>query len=181
MKTKEYSFYERIKRPLKYCFDKYFCPKYIGLENIPQAPYILAGNYVSIFDISFLMCGIDNQINFIVNEEMFQKLMFSWFLIHIEAFPCGEKLDLMTIRKALLVLKDSGVISIFLNDIKNEKSEIENIATIAKVPIVPFGITGDYKYKSNVCLEIGKPLNPSELDNNQLLENRIKKMIRRNL
>ncbi len=188
MKIDNYSFYERAKRPIKYCFDKLYCPKYIGLENIPNAPYILAGNHTSILDIPLLACGIDDPINFMAKEELFKNKLFAWFLTNVNAFPIKRgKSDLGAMRHALTILKDGGVLGIFPEGTRNKGEELlefkrgtEVLAKIANVPVVPFGIMGEYKYKKRICLCIGEPLDPNLISQNpELLRDKVKELIRR--
>lgn len=184
----KYVFYERVKRPIKYCFDKYFCPKYIGLENIPEAPYILAGNHTSIFDIPLLVSGIDDQINFMAKDELFKNKLIAWFLTNMKAFSVKRgKCDLTAIRHAIVTLRDGEVLGIFPEGTRNQSSELlefksgtETLAKMTRVPVVPFGITGEYKYRSHVCLSIGKPLNYEELSEHpEFLREKVKELIRR--
>ncbi len=188
MDAKNYVFYERVKRPLKFVFDKFFCPKYIGLENIPEKPYILAGNHTSMLDIPLLICGIDDQIAFMSKEELFRNKIIATLFKKMHAFPVkrGQR-DMQAMRQALTVLKDGDVLGIFPEGTRNKTSELlefqsgtEVLAKAARVPIVPFGIVGDYGYKSRVCLCIGEPLNPIEVNKNpEILKESVKELIRR--
>jgi 1-acyl-sn-glycerol-3-phosphate acyltransferase len=181
-------FYERVKKPTKFCFDKLFCPKYVGLNNIPKAPYILAGNHTSMLDIPLLMCGLDDQINFMAKEELFKQKLIARFLEKMNAFPVKRgKMDLAAVRHAALVLKDGGVLGIFPEGTRNKGRELlqfqggtEAIAKMADVPVVPFGISGEYKLRGNVTLAIGEPLTPEVLKQDpELLRNKVKELIRR--
>ncbi len=188
MEAKNYVFYKRVKRPLKFVFDKLYCPKYIGLENIPEKPYILAGNHTSMLDIPLLISGIDDPINFMAKEELFKNKAFAKILEKMHAFPVkrGQR-DMEAMRHALLTLREGGVLGIFPEGTRNKSSELlefqsgsEVLAKAAKAPIVPFGIVGDYGFRSRVCLCIGEPLDPMEVNKNpEMLRDKVKELIRR--
>ena len=188
MKINDCVFYERVKRPIKYCFDKYFNPIYVGLENIPEKPYILAGNHHSFLDAFLLMSGIDDPISFAANENLFNNIFMSKFLhgMRVLSIDYGST-NLSSIREAILAKEDKKVVGIFpegkinkTDELGTFRSEVEILALLTNVPVVPFGINGRYSYKSNVHLNIGEPIETAELKSHlEIVHEKVKELMRR--
>ena len=91
------------------------------------------------------------------------------------------------------VLNDNGAIGIFPEGTRNRTKEMllpfkygaVSLANKTDSYIVPFGITGDYKFRSkNLTIRYGKPfkVNDITLDRaNQMLFNKVKNLIEENL
>jgi len=178
MMTNEYQFYERIKKPLKYCFDKYFCPKYVGLERLPKKPYILVGNHISNLDISLLICGIKDNINFIISEDLFKNKFLRKILTNMKSIIVKKALyDKLAKNTSILSLIDKEVLGSFLEE--NQNIKIDEVAMITNVPVVPFGIIGKYGYRSEITLKIGSPLYfDNNINNYKLVQNKVKELIK---
>lgn len=183
-------FYNGIKNILKIPFKLAFNPVVTGIENLPSKPYILVGNHISIFDIPFLVTSIPDEIHFMAKKELFDKKIIKDILLKVGAFPIDrEKLDIKAIRTAFKLLEDNNVIGIFPEGTRNKtesvilpfKSGASMIGIKTNSPIVPFGIVGEYRLGSSICLNIGEPIEMKEIDKEnqtEYLEEKVKKLIR---
>ena len=65
-------FYRSIKKILTMPMKLVFNTKVNGLENLPDKPYILAGNHINMFDPVILITNIDDEIHFMSKNELFK-------------------------------------------------------------------------------------------------------------
>ena len=183
----KYKFYERVKRIEKFAFDRYFTPNVEGLENLPVKPYILDGNHISMLDAALLIAEIPDQINFMAKDELFQNKFLNWLFTNMKAFPVKrDKTDLGAMRHACQVLKDEEVLGIFPEGTRNKGNELlefkkgtEFIAFRSKALVVPFGISGEYGFKSGITLKIGEAIPYLDLkDDPDILREKVKTLVK---
>lgn len=182
-------FYSSVKKIIGVPIKLVFNPEVIGLENIPDKPYILVGNHKSILDIPLLITYIKDDIHFMAKKELFEIKVIKNIFRRMGAFPIDRtKFDLDALRTSLNILNGGNVLGIFPEGTRNKtenillpfKSGAAKIARKTKSLIVPFGICGEYKFRSKICLNIGKSINISDLDledENKYLEDRVKELI----
>lgn len=184
-------FYKSIKRVLNVPFKLLYNPVINGLENIPNKPYILAGNHKSMLDIVLLITSIDDEIHFMAKKELFDNFIIRNIFEKMGAFPVDRNdIDISAIKKAFSIIRNGEVLGVFPEGTRNKTDEIllpfkdgvSRIAVKNKALIVPFGIAGEYK-RNNLFLNIGTPINISDIDKNErtiVLEESVKKLIRKN-
>lgn len=176
---------------MNFGFKLFFNYEVSGLENIPNKPYILAGNHKSIMDIPFLIVSINDDIHFMAKQELFNNKITSDILEKMGAFPVNrDKADLKAIKESLFILKNNQVLGIFPEGHRNKtdqlilpfKQGVTNLATKTNSLIVPFGINGDYRFRSKIKLNIGNPIDIKSIDakdQNIYLEEEVKKLIKK--
>lgn len=181
-------FYNSIKKILKVPVKLFFNPKIEGLQNIPDKPYILAGNHKSMFDVILLISAIPDEIHFMAKKELFKKKILNNIFIKMGAFPVDrEKADITAIKTSLKLLKNGEVLGIFPEGTRNNTNEIllpfkDGVGTIANKTasvIVPFGINGKYK-RNKIKLSIGEPININEIEKEKqtkYIEDKVKQLI----
>lgn len=188
-------FYKGINKITSFYLDKLYKPTIIGKENIKDKEGILLiGNHISGYDILLIAYALkEYDPRFMAKKEFFNT-NFKWFFEKAGAFPIDrDKLDLASIRKTINLLKELNIVVIFPEGTRNRtddimlpfKPGISSIALSGKVKVIPFAITGKYKFRSNIMIEFGKAIDLKELDINKkeldgYLENKVKQMILKN-
>lgn len=148
----------RLLRPiLSPLFKLYFNPKIYGKENIPSSgPIIIAGNHVHIMDQCLVIIATKRVIHYMAKKEYFDGNM-AWFFKFTGTISVNRnKHDDEAKRKAIEVLESDGAIGIFPEGTRNRTDAILlpfkygalSMAKKTGAYIVPFAITGKYKFRS---------------------------------
>ena len=184
-------FYNGVKKAVGVPLKLFFDVRVSGLENIPEENYILAGNHKSMWDIILLANSIPTNIRFMAKKELFENSLLESFFSKAGAFPIDrDNIDINAIKTSLRLLKDGETIGVFPEGTRNKtkaltlpfKEGVTRIATKTGKVIVPFGIDGDYKLGKIVNLNIGEPIDMSNIDKEnqtQYLEEKVKELILR--
>ena len=147
----------RLLRPIVKCFVKIFYrPKMLGLENIPkEGRIILAGNHTNIFDCLLLISSTKRSIHFLAKDELWKgmkKILFS----NLGLIPVNRRQkDHNALESAYSYLREEQLIGIFPEGTIGKKGILPfkmgavKMASVTNTKIVPFAITGKYKFFSN--------------------------------
>ena len=147
----------RLLRPIVKCFVKIFYrPKMVGLENIPkEGRIILAGNHTNIFDCLLLISSTKRSIHFLAKDELWKgmkKILFS----NLGLIPVNRRQkDHNALESAYSYLREEQLIGIFPEGTIGKKGILPfkmgavKMASVTNTKIVPFAITGKYKFFSN--------------------------------
>ena len=170
--------------PMKLVFNT----KVTGLENIPNKPYILAGNHRNMFDVVILITNVDDEIHFMAKKELFKLKILNSIFRKMGVFPVDrESVDIKAIKESLRILKSGEVLGIFPEGTRNKtdnillpfKEGVTSIASKTNVPIVPFGIGGDFK-RNKLRLNIGEPIDITNIEKTkqrEYLEEKVKELV----
>ena len=184
-------FYINVRKFTQECMKKLYKIRVYGITNIPtDSNYILAGNHIHIMDSLLLLTYNDDNVRFMVDNKLYSHKLWEWFFKKVGTFGINpDSTDIKALREALNLLKTGESIAIFPEGHTHDKDVdlkykpgVAKISKASGVPIVPFGIYGDYKPFSELTLNIGKPINykyadiPKE-DIDKDLETRIKSLI----
>lgn len=184
-------FYNSVRKIISMPFKVYFNPEINGLENIPDKPYILAGNHTSLMDIPFLIVALEDDIHFMAKKELFSNKISNYIFSRMGAFPIDRNIaDLKALKESLFILKNNEVLGVFPEGTRNKtddlilpfKPGVSNLSIKTNSLIVPFGINGKYKFRSEIKLNIGKPIdvrNIKKSDQTKYIEEQVKKLILR--
>ena len=196
MMNKKMPFLYKFNRVvLGFIFKLYYNPKVIGKENIPKdGSIIIAGNHKHLFDQCLAIISTKRGIHYMAKKEYFDNKKVAWFF---KANGCisvdRSKKDPRSVELAISVLKDGGAIGIFPEGTRNKTKEFllpfkYGAVSMAKKTdsyIVPFGITGDYIFRSkNLTIRFGKPFKVSDIDlekGNKILYNKVSNLIKESL
>ena len=172
-------------------FKLYYNPKIINKEYIPKdGPIVIAGNHRHLYDQCLTIIATKRVIHYLAKKEYFDKLSTRWFfkgcgcisVNRATKYPLAKKL-------ALDVLCDGGAIGIFPEGTRNRTKEIllpfkygaVSLAKKTNALIIPFAITGEYKFRSkNLTITYGKPFKVEDMsldDANNKLESIVKKLM----
>ena len=157
-------------RPL---FKLLYSPKIIDAKNIPkQGAVVIAGNHKHAFDQFMTISATKRPINYMAKREYFDGKLEPLFRF-VGCIPVNRNgTDFEAIKAGLCVLRRGGAIGIFPEGTRNRTSEFllefkAGAVALAKktgAPIVPFGLSGDYKFRSkNLTIRFGKPFYVSDM------------------
>ena len=165
-------------------FRFFYHPTIIGKENIPkEGSIVLAGNHKHLYDQCLAIIATKRGIHYMAKKEYFDS-KFAWFFKGCGCISVDRsKKDPIAVEKALSVLNDGGAIGIFPEGTRNKTKEFllpfkfgaVSMAQKTDSYIIPFGITGDYKFRSkNLTIQFGKPFKVEKMNleeaNNKLYD-----------
>ena len=164
-----------------------------GAENIPKDGNILiCGNHKHIMDQCMPIMGTKRMIHWMAKREYFDDWKVAWFFKMSGCISVDRSIhDDVAKGKALDVLKDGGAIGLFPEGTRNKTDKFllpfkfgaVSMAKKTDSIIVPFGISGDYKFRSkNLRVHIGKPFSIEDMtleEANKKLEKEIGKLIKK--
>lgn len=196
MMNKKISFLYKFNRlVLGTIFKLYYNPKIIGKENIPKLGSILiVGNHKHLYDQCLAIISTKRGIHYMAKKEYFDNKKVAWFFKWNGCISVDRsRKDPNAVGLALSVLKDGGAIGLFPEGTRNKTEEFllpfkfgaVSMAKKADAYIVPFGLTGDYKFRSkNLTIRFGKPFKITNMDleeANKELYNRVSSLMKQNL
>lgn len=171
-------------------FKFYYNPAVIGKENIPKnGPIIIAGNHKHLYDQCLIIMATKRGIHYLAKKEYFDNKKTAWFFKRTGCISVDRKnKNDNAIKAALSVLNDGGAIGIFPEGTRNKTKELllpfkfgaVSMAKKTDACIVPFAITGDYKFRSkNLKIRFGKPFKVNEdlKEANMKLYEEVKKLM----
>ena len=161
-----YRIFKTILGPI---YKFYYNPKFIGLENIPSdGPIIFAGNHIHLMDQNAIIVSYKRPIHYMAKKEYWDSWKTRWFFNLAGCIPVNRSIkDTAATEKALEVLRNGNCIGIFPEGTRNKtdafllpfKFGAVSMAKKTKATIVPFAVTGDYKFRSkNLVYRFGKPI-----------------------
>lgn len=166
-----------------------FRPKYINKNNIPKnGPVVLAGNHKSNFDCASLVCSTNRVVHFLAKKELLDtKLKF--FFKGMGIIPVDRKnKNPEALKEAIRNLNNNKVIGIFPEGTTNKTNNIimpfkygaVKMASEANAYIVPFSITGEYKFFGKLKITFGEAYKVSkDLEKeNDILMNKVTSLIK---
>lgn len=169
-----YSIYKYI---LGIIFIIYYRPKFVNKEYIPkEGPVIIAGNHIHLFDQCLPILSTNRMIHYMAKREYFDGKT-AWFFKSagcISVDRNNKENAKESIKEAENLLKKGYAVGIFPEGTRNKTNELllpfkmgaVKMAKETNATIVPFVITGKYKFCNN-SLKITF-LKPFKIDNMSL-------------
>lgn len=178
-------------RPL---FKFYYSPKIIGAEKIPKdSAVIIAGNHKHVYDQCLTIMATKRVIHYMAKKEYFDGMLAPLFRV-VGCIPVDRsRKDMSSAKSALRVLKSGSAIGIFPEGTRNKtdafllpfKTGTVSMAKKTDAYIVPFGLTGDYKFRSkNLTVRYGEPFKVGDMtveEANRKLRSEVEKLMLENL
>lgn len=127
---------------------------------------ILTPNHISFWDTIIIPAFSKRLMYMMAKEELFSNKFLSWLWYKFKAFPVKRgKNDLKAIKTSLKLLKEGKSICMFPEGTRKKTGESTEfktgavmIACTAKVPIIPVGISSEFKFRSKVNINYGEPI-----------------------
>ena len=192
-----------IKTPILYkigkfilgpIFKLYYNPKIINKEVIPKdGPILIVGNHKHVYDQCLTIIATKRFINYMAKKEYFDSKM-AWFFKGTGCISVDRsKKDDNATNKALEILNNNGAVGLFPEGTRNKTKEFllpfkfgtVSMAKKTNATIVPFGLTGDYKFRSkNLTVRYGTPFKVDNMtleEANNKLYKEVEKLMKQNL
>lgn len=180
---------------MRVLFRLYYNPKIINKEVIPKTgPILIVGNHKHIYDQCLTIMATHRVIHYMAKKEYFDGKM-AWFFKLVGCIPVNRSIkDTSATEQALAVLKQNGAIGLFPEGTRNKTTDqfllpfkfgTVSMAKKTDATIVPFGLTGDYKFRSkNLTIRYGTPFKVGKMnleEANQKLYQEVEKLMKENL
>lgn len=175
-------------------FKWYYTPTIVNKEYIPKdGSIVIAGNHKHLFDQCLTIVATKRPIHYMAKKEYFDNKKVAWFFKGTGCISVDRKnKDPKAKEAALDVLKDNGAIGIFPEGTRNRTERLllpfkfgaVSLAEKTDSYIVPFAITGDYKFRSkNLKITYGKPFKINDMtleEANDKLYKIVEKLLKQN-
>lgn len=176
-------------------FKFYYNPKIINKEVIPNdGPILIVGNHKHVYDQFSTIISTKRGIHYMAKKEYFDKKFSRWIFTKVGCIPVNREIkDKDATNAALSVLRDGGAIGLFPEGTRNKTDEFllpfkfgtVSMAKKTGATIVPFGLTGDYKFRSNnLTMRFGEPFKIGKMsleEANDKLYKEIERLMKENL
>lgn len=187
--------YSLLTPIMRVLFRFYYNPKIINKEVIPkEGPILIVGNHKHIYDQCLTIMATKRVIHYMAKKEYFDGKM-AWFFKLVGCIPVDRSIkDHNATDKALKVLNNGGAIGLFPEGTRNKTKDVfllpfkfgtVSMAKKTNATIIPFGLTGDYKFRSkNLTIRYGTPFKVGEMDledANKKLYEEVERLMRENL
>lgn len=183
--------YNFLKLPLGLIFKFYYPFKVVNKEVIPEdGPVIFCGNHVHIMDQCLAILTSKRNIHYMAKIEYFQSLKTSWFFNLVGCIPVDRSIhDDNAKSLAMEVLNKGLALGLFPEGTRNKTDKIlldfkfgaVSMAKKSNATIIPFAITGTYKFRSkDLKITYGEPFKVGDMnldEANEILYNKILKML----
>ena len=187
--------YSLLTPIMRVLFRFYYNPKIINKEVIPkEGPILIVGNHKHIYDQCLTIMATKRVIHYMAKKEYFDGKM-AWFFKLVGCIPVDRSIkDHNATDKALKVLNSGGAIGLFPEGTRNKTKDVfllpfkfgtVSMAKKTNATIIPFGLTGDYKFRSkNLTIRYGTPFKVGEMDledADKKLYEEVERLMRENL
>ena len=180
---------------MRIIFRLYYNPTIIGKDKIPKTgPILIVGNHKHVYDQCLTIMATKRVIHYMAKKEYFDS-KFAWFFKFVGCISVNRSIkDTEATKKALEILNNNGAIGLFPEGTRNKTKDIfllpfkfgtVSMAKKTNATIVPFGLTGDYKFRSkNLTIRYGTPFKVGDMtleEANDKLYKEVEKLMKLNL
>ncbi len=179
---------------MRVLFRFYYNPTIINKEVIPkEGPILIVGNHKHVYDQCLTIMATKRPIHYMAKKEYFDGKM-AWFFKLVGCISVNRQIkDTNATNQALGVLKTDGAVGLFPEGTRNKTKEFllpfkygaVSMAKKTNATIVPFGLTGDYKFRSkNLTIRYGNPFKVGNMDlteANDKLYHEVERLMKENL
>ncbi len=180
---------------MRVLFRLYYHPTIINKEVIPKkGPILIVGNHKHVYDQCLTIMATKRTIHYMAKKEYFEGKL-AWFFRFVGCIPVDRSIkDKAATDTALEILQHDGAIGLFPEGTRNKTKDIfllpfkfgtVSMAKKTNATIVPFGLTGDYKFRSkNLMIRYGEPFQVGNMtleEANQKLYKEVEHLMKENL
>ena len=166
--------YKLLTPLMRILFRLYYNPKIINKDVIPkEGPILIVGNHKHIYDQCLTIMATKRPIHYMAKKEYFDGKL-AWFFKFVGCISVNRQIkDTNATNQALEILNNNGAIGLFPEGTRNKTKEFllpfkygtVSMAKKTNATIIPFGLTGDYKFRSkNLTIIYGKPFKVGNMD-----------------
>lgn len=192
LSTWAYRLFKPILGPI---FKFYYHPKITGTKVIPATgPIIIVGNHKHILDQCSIIVSTKRIIHYMAKKEYFDG-KHAWFFKAAGCISVDRSIhDDNAKNQALEVLENNGAIGLFPEGTRNKTNDkllldfkfgAVSMAQKTNATIIPYSITGDYKFRSkNLMIKFGEPFKVGDMpleEANKKLYNTIENLMKQSL
>lgn len=158
-----------------------------------EGSVIFCGNHIHLMDQCLAIISTKRPIHYMAKIEYFRSWKTKWFFKLAGCIPVDRSVkDEGAKDAALKVLKDNNALGIFPEGTRNKTNKLlqpfkfgaVSMAKKTNATIVPFAITGEYKFRSkDLTIEFGAPFKIEDMtleEANEKLYNEILEIIKKN-
>jgi len=166
---------------VRWYYKIFFFARVTGLENLPEeGGFAFCGNHKSNHDAPLVASLVKKRMNFLSKRELCDAPVIGKFVKKIGAISIDrDKKDIAAIKESLRVMKAGMGLMVFPQGTRMKKVTPESVkpgilsmAHKSGVPVIPFGIAGEFKLFGGVKVNIGKPITVEEIGKILEIENR---------
>lgn len=180
---------------MRVLFRLYYHPKIINCEVIPKdGPILIVGNHKHVYDQCLTIMATKRVIHYMAKKEYFEGKL-AWFFKMVGCIPVNRQIkDKAAVNQALDVLNHGGAIGLFPEGTRNKTKDkfllpfkfgTVSMAKKTGATIVPFGLTGDYCFRSrNLMIRYGTPFQVGDMsleEANEKLYHEVERLMQENL
>lgn len=159
MEKEEHKIFYKIAKPLLgLVFLAYYRPKFVNKKVIPKdGPIIVCGNHIHLYDQCLPILSTRRMLHYMAKKEYFDGKT-AWFFRHAGCISVNRAIhDEEAKSKALEILNKGQALGIFPEGTRNKTDEpllpfkkgAVSFAQKTGATLVPFAITGKYKFWKN--------------------------------
>ena len=172
----------------------YYRPKFVNKHYIPKkGPIIVCGNHKHLYDQCLPIISTNRMLHYMAKKEYFDNKKVAWFFKSsgcISVDRQNKKEAHKAMEEAINLLKENEAVGIFPEGTRNKTNDLllpfkmgaVKMAKETDATIVPFAITGEYKFLRNrLTVTFLKPFKVKDMDleeANEKLRNMILKQIK---
>ena len=187
--------YRIMRAILSPIYKFWYRPKIEGKENIlEEGSVILAGNHIHIMDQCNVIVSTKRKLHYMAKKEYFDDKKVAWFFKGTGCISVNRKIhDDKAKELAMNVLYDGDALGLFPEGTRNKTEKFllpfkygaVSMAKKTDAYLIPFGVTGDYKFRSkNLVYRIGKPFKVTNMElseANKKLERQIGNLMKKSM
>jgi len=153
-----------------------FSPKFYGRENVPESPYIVVANHVSLLDppLAGIACK-KNDLDFMAKKELFDKPILGLWTRNVNCIRVDrDSSSIQSLKEVIARLKKGRNVGIFPEGTRSEDGSLQEakrgvgfMIHKGMVPVIPIYIEGSnkalpkgggIKFGTRINVIVGKPI-----------------------
>ena len=153
-----------------------FSPKFYGRENVPESPYVVVANHISLLDppLAGIACK-KNDLDFMAKKELFDKPILGTWTRNVNCIRVDrDSNSIQSLKEVIARLKKGRSVGIFPEgtrsedgDFKEAKRGVGFMIFKGQVPVIPVYIEGSnnalpkkgrMKFGAKINVIVGKPI-----------------------